>query len=507
MILHVTNDLKFLTLEKFEQEELDQLYVSLRRRIRNYRFHPLCKRGMWDGYIDFIDKGLRIPIGLWNIVNDVCVEYGFDIEIVGMEKIFELELKEEDFRTWVDDYFVDSDKKPRNYQIDAAWNIIKWKRSISELATNAGKTLIIYMVFAYLKQRGRLNRMLIVVPTANLILQTIEEFTEHSRDGEKFQFTTQPIASGTNKSKKDVDVIIGTYQSLKNLESEFFNGIDTVCIDEAHQTNTKSIKTILSHCRDANVRFGLSGTMQASDKSAEAYTIQSLLGPMVNKVSVNFLIKNKYATPVYVRMIYLDYLDHDIRKKLKMLNSRKKDFDPKKLYGIERQLVVNDEHRFKFICDYISKVTKNTLVLFSNVKDEYGKRIYEKLRDIAPEKEVFYVDGGTGEDNRDYYKKTLEEGHNKILIASFGTFSTGISINNIHNIVFVEAWKSERIIKQSIGRGMRLKEGKEIINIIDFVDDYSLPKYKNYMVRHSEERLKIYKREKFIIKKAKLKFY
>jgi type I site-specific restriction endonuclease len=101
----------------------------------------------------------------------------------------------------------------------------------------------------------------------------------------------------------------------------------------------------------------------------------------------------------------------------------------------------------------------------------------------------------------------MEEGEDKVMVASFGTFSTGISINNIHNVFFVESYKSEKIVRQSIGRGMRLMEGKERVNIIDFVDDFTRTRgNKNYLLKHSEERIKIYKDQGFPYKKYRVKF-
>jgi superfamily II DNA or RNA helicase len=167
---------------------------------------------------------------------------------------------------------------------------------------------------------------------------------------------------------------------------------------------------------------------------------------------------------------------------------------------IEKRLVVENQARFKFVCDFIAKTTKNTLVLFQNVKDSYGRRIYDYLRESTTDKNVYYVDGGTSINLRDDYIENMKVGENKILVASFNTFSTGISINNIYNIFFVESYKSEKIIRQSIGRGLRLFEGKEKVNIIDFVDDFSTGekwKNKNYLIRHSEERIKVYQEQGF----------
>jgi superfamily II DNA or RNA helicase len=202
----------------------------------------------------------------------------------------------------------------------------------------------------------------------------------------------------------------------------------------------------------------------------------------------------------------LDYLEYESREKLAELHSRRAEIEGSKLLDLEKRLVVENRGRFKYVCEFITKSTKNSLVLFSNVKDKYGRRIYDYLRENT-DKTIFYIDGSTGIDLRDDYITRMEEGEDKILVASFGTLSTGISINNIHNIFFVESYKSEKIIRQSIGRGMRLYEGKEKVNIIDFVDDFSLKKgNKNYLLKHGEERMKIYAEQGFPYKKYTVKF-
>ena len=482
----ITPDNRFIQLTDYTELELEQIRHSFKRRISNWRFHPLVKKKIWDGYISFIDKYQRIPVGLWNELNQTCQTYKFPLTIEGIDNIIDYEFDEEDFRNWVTEFFGDHPKiKPRDYQIEAAIPILKYRRSISEIATSAGKTFIIFMIFAYLYDRKKMGKFLMVVPNTNLIIQTIEDFELYNNG--KLQFTTQMIHGGTDKTKQEIDFIIGTYQSLVKRDSFFFDNVDTICIDEAHGTQASSIKKIIVNCLNTKYAFGVSGTM-LQNGSTEALTIQAYLGPLVNNISASFLTANKYATPIYVKVVMLDYLEYEAREKLEELRSRKAEIEGSKLLDIE-------------------KTTKNTLVLFSNVKDQYGRRIYDYLREHTHDKTVFYVDGSTPIELRDDYINRMEEGEDKILVASFGCFSTGISINNIHNVFFVESYKSEKIIRQSIGRGMRLMIGKEKTNIIDFVDDFSLTKgNKNYLLKHGEERMKIYKEQGFPYKVFKVKF-
>ena len=263
-----------------------------------------------------------------------------------------------------------------------------------------------------------------------------------------------------------------------------------IVVSNCHQTKTTSIKNIIGKCKDSVYRFGLSGTVQ-EDNSADFTTIVALLGPMVKSIPPKFLFKEGYATPVKFKIMVLQYTNEELKEKLYDVR-RGKQLEGSQILNLEKNVVTQHRGRFKFVTELLSKTSKNTLVLFSNVKDQYGKKLYDWLRENT-EKECFYVDGSVSKEHRDYYKKQMEEGENRILIASFTTFSTGISIKNIHNIVFTESYKSEIIVKQSIGRGMRQLEGKESFTIIDIVDDLSYRNHANYLYKHAKARLEFYK--------------
>jgi superfamily II DNA or RNA helicase len=201
----------------------------------------------------------------------------------------------------------------------------------------------------------------------------------------------------------------------------------------------------------------------------------------------------------------LDWLEPEYKDKLADLKQNNNNLEGNEVYNIERKLVIESKKRLNYVVDFITRTSKNSLVLFQSVKDEYGKHIWNLIREKTNDKEVFYVDGDTDEGLREEYKTRMASGGNKILIATYGTFSTGISINNIHNIFLVESYKSEVLIKQSLGRGMRKMEGKEKVNVIDFVDDFSSGRYQNYLMKHGEVRLQIYKKEGFEYKIFKVK--
>ena len=494
----VSEDLQWLILQDYDEEvDRKQLEITLTRKIHNHFFHPLVKKKHWDGAICFVDKRgplWRVPAGLWSEVFELGEKYKIDIEIIGLERIIDGDLTLEEFTEWCDGFFKDRKFSPRDYQIEAAWRIVKFRFSCLEIATSSGKTLIAFIVLAYLKNVLGINKFLMIVPNTTLIIQGSEDFEEYGL--KELDNCDIQLIHGGNKNKISSGLMIGTYQSLVKQEESFFDGVEAVFVDESHQSHSKSIKEVISRCRDSRYRFGLSGTL-TNRNTAEHLTIQQYLGPLTMEISPKFLFDNKYATPVAIKIVKMDWLDQNLKEKLYELRTNKGEMEGNEIFGVERKLVVSSDKRLKYIVDFIAKTSKNSLVLFQSVGEGYGKRIYEALREIQADKEVYYVDGDTDPERRDYYKTKLEEGTNKVLVASFGTLSTGVSVKNIHNIFLTESYKSEVLIKQSLGRGMRLYEGKEKVNIIDFVDDFSWKSSINYLMKHSLERIEIYKREKF----------
>jgi superfamily II DNA or RNA helicase len=507
----VSEDNNWLSLVDYSEDfERKQIEISLTKKIHNHFFHPLVKKKHWDGAICFVDKKLpvwRVPMGLWSEVYQICQKYKIEVSIEGLHKVIDQDFTLEKYTEWCNEFFKDGvggdpNKMPRDYQIETAWKIIKFKLSVSEIATSSGKTLIAFMVMAYLKEVMQVKKFLMVVPNTNLVLQGSEDFEEYGL--EKLEECEIQQIHGSNKKKISGGLMIGTYQSLVKMEPEFFDEVEAIFVDECHQSSAQSIKKVISLCKDSKWRFGLSGTL-TNKNSAEYLTIQQFLGPLIMEISPKFLFDNKYATPVSIKIVKMDWLDPEVKQKLGTLKETKTEIEGNEIFNIERKLVVNSEKRLDYVLNFILKTSKNSLVLFQSVGEGYGKRLYEGIRERVSDREAYYIDGDTEPTKREIFLNRMEEGTNRVLVASFGTLSTGISIKNIHNIFLTESYKSEVLIKQSLGRGMRLFEGKEKVNIIDFVDDFSCGGKDNYLLKHCKERIEIYKKEHFDYKIYEIK--
>ncbi len=230
MIFSLSQDKRWLILEQATQIEIEQLNISLTKRIQNWRFHPLVKKGIWDGYFTFFRQDKYVQSGLWREVYDIAKQFEYPIQLKNISVIFDNNITYETFKEWADNFFKDNHIKPRDYQLETAFKIIKYRKCMAELATSAGKTLILFIVFAYLKEHGLAKNFLMIVPNVSLVIQATEDFIEYNHRN-RVKYKIQQIYAG-QKIKDDVDFVIGTYQSLVKKKEDYFDMFDAVAVDE-----------------------------------------------------------------------------------------------------------------------------------------------------------------------------------------------------------------------------------------------------------------------------------
>ena len=360
----LSEDQQWLVLTQSPDEvEKKQIEISLTKKIHNHFFNPLVKKKIWDGNVCFVEKKghfWRVPIGLWREVMQIGEEYKIQIEIDGLENIINQELTLEKFTEWADSFFEDVRFKPRDYQIETAWKLIKYRYSVSEVATSSGKTLISFMIFAYLKSHGLIRKYMMIAPNTNLVIQASEDFDDYGL--EKLGVKIQQIGAG-NKLRPGCDLVIGTFQSLVKQEPEFFDEVDCVFVDEAHHTNSMSIKKIVSNCMHSKWRYGLTGTLTKRG-TADYLTIQQFLGPLVVEIPPSFLFDNNYATPIHIKVVVLDWLDPEYKEKLADLKLNHGNVEGTEIYNIERKMVVESRKRLNYVVDFIL-FAKNIKLFFT----------------------------------------------------------------------------------------------------------------------------------------------
>jgi superfamily II DNA or RNA helicase len=170
-------------------------------------------------------------------------------------------------------------------------------------------------------------------------------------------------------------------------------------------------------------------------------------------------------------------------------------------YQDEMKYLISHEGRNRFIKNLTLSLNGNVLLLFQYV-DDHGKLLYNSILDEAKDRKVFFIHGGVKGDERDSVRAIVEKETDAIIVASYGTFSTGVNIRNLHSVVFASPSKSKIRNLQSIGRALRTSETKDSAVLYDIADDLTHKKRMNFTLKHLVERIKIYNDEKF-----KFKFY
>ena len=483
-------------------DEVDQVRLSFTKKINSWF---IIKKKNPDANVDeaFMNHLGIIPVGLWMELVNVCVEYGYYLCFSDdfNQSITNETVNENSYKEYIESLFVNKDFQPRDYQYNAVYSMLKYNNCCVEISTSGGKTLMSYMLFRYMKDVMGVKHILFVTPKTNLTTQSVDKFIAYDEyNGKEHDWTYGEIhADAKKKSSYDDNIVFGNYQSLVKKKADFFEQFECVIVDEAHHAQNTSCRTILKRCVNAKYKIGMTGTFPKNG-SYDSFVLQSYIGPVVYRLTSSELINEKQAaTPVHVNVIEMRYLDDERLTALYNLRNVSKSDDPTiggKILEAEKSVARNDKRRLSFICNMISKVTKNSLVIFTDVQNEYGRSVYNHLRENTS-KTVYYIDGGTSTNIREQIKESMENDleQNTIIVASIGCFSEGIDICNMWNIFLVESTKSDNIMAQLLGRGMRMFDGKDKTVLVDFVDDfrYGTGFYRdNYLYKHGKERIDIY---------------
>ena len=368
-------------------------------------------------------------------------------------------------------HFMDkiSNIKPRTYQYKAVYEAIKYNRKLLLSPTGSGKSLMIYAIVRYYAATAK--KILIVVPTTSLVEQMVNDFVSYGWNADDF---IHKIYSGKDKVT-DKNIIISTWQSIYKFPKRYFDDIDCVIGDEAHLFKSKSLTGIMTKLHNAKYRFGFTGTLDGS--KTHKWVLEGLFGECEQVTKTDDLIKDGYLSKFRIKVLLCKHAPQHFES-----------------YHDEMEYLVEHKGRNNLIKNLVNDLEGNTLVLFNYV-EKHGEPLYELINStIDPERKLFFVHGGTDVEDREEVRQITETESNAIIVASYGTFSTGINIKRLHNIVFASPSKSRIRNLQSIGRVLRKGEGKDIATLYDIADDIG---GQNYTLKHLNERVNIYNDENF----------
>ena len=459
------------------QREISEFFTFY---VPGYKFMPAFRNRMWDGKIRlFSQKTKEIYFGLYPYVKAFAEERGYTI-VCG--KGVDIDNKEN--RDTVKHFCNSLGQKfeTRDYQIDAVYYSLKRDRALLLSPTASGKSFIIYSLIRYythlIKEQTN-YKCLLIVPTTSLVEQMYTDFESYGWNVKK---NCHRLYSGYS-NQTDKKVLISTWQSLYKLPKSYFEQFGCVFGDEAHLFKSKSLTEIMTKLIDCKYRIGLTGTLDGAH--THKLVLEGLFGAVNKVTTTKKLMDKKQLSNLAVRCLILKHSEANA----KMVASGK--------YQDEIDHLVSSKPRNNFIKNLALKIKGNTLILFQLV-EKHGKGLYELIKNKSgKDREVFFVYGGVDAEQREKVREIAEKSNNAIIVASYGTFSTGINIRNLHNIIFASPSKSRIRNLQSIGRGLRLGDNKVNATLYDIADDLQYKSKENFTLKHFQERINIYTEEEF----------
>ncbi len=450
------------------------------------RFNP--KMRFWDGYVRLFNlQSKKFYMGLAPRLIEFCKDRKY--EIIFDSKIAECLRTEITYEECVE--FVNGLRNKnierREYQDKAIYHAIKHKRAAIIAPTGSGKSFIIYAVLRWLLNDIQ-GKAIIIVPSTGLVDQMYHDFKSYG--------CLEPIhLIMAGKPKNSIErVYISTWQSIYNLDSEYFEQFDAVFVDELHllgvdekkfpvidkKTGKKvdkkrSIINVVEMCKNAYWRIGCTGTLQGTDIHASQAV--ALFGEIIRASTTKNLIDTGYLSNIIIQTYIMKYPEN-ISKQIDKLE-----------YEKNVEFIENLKNpRNLYILDLSINLTGNVLIVFAHIN--HGL-FFRDMLTANSNKNILYIDGLIDAEKRTEIRGIMEKRNDCVLVGSSQTISTGMNIKNLQHVVFASTTKSEIRTLQTIGRALRLHDEKDVATIHDICDNVKYP------MRHYESRLEFYVRERF----------
>ena len=439
------------------------------------KFMPQYRGRNWNGEIHLYDmRSKQIYVGLLDKVVNFCEQYGYTYKFED-NKFYGQPFEVNDMISYegVKDYMQSiCTHSPRDYQIEGVYDALRHNRKLLISPTASGKSLMIYSIVRYYESKGQ--KILLVVPTTSLVEQMYKDFEDYGWDAASY---CHKIYSGKEKTN-EFPVTITTWQSVYKLDRSFFEDYGVIIGDEAHLFKSKSLIEIMTKLHHAKYRFGFTGTLDGTQ--THKWVLEGLFGPSYKVTRTDELMQQGHLSQLDIQCLVLKH-------------------PPQKFetYEDEIQYLISHEQRNKFITNLTLDLKGNSLLLFSRV-EAHGAVLFDLINtNKRGDRKVFFIHGGVDTEERELVREITERENSAIIVASYGTFSTGINIRNLHNVIFASPSKSRVRNLQSIGRVLRKGKNKTKAVLYDISDDCTCNSRKNYTLNHLIERIKIYNEENF----------
>lgn len=421
-----------------------------RARPKNYKHMPKYKAGHWDGYVSLMTSMTQFPTGLLDVVVDALKDKGYNpilkqstsesqnVPVVGSADLNGIIL--------------------RDYQVTAAQQLLHATRGVARMATNSGKTEVMAVLT---KAIG--NRTLVVLHRKELMYQTATRF--HDRLGVAVGMIGDGIFDPQN-------ITVAMIQTLHGRMSDFQSHIAAnklLMIDECHHLSSNTMMDVLYNI-PGRYRFGFSGTPLTYDDLNDM-KLMAITGRVVCDVSNRHLIGGGYSAHPVVEIHIIEDTDVDVYE-----------LPYQEAYT---QLIVMHDYRNDVIADISNRADGVVLILVDRL--DHGTQLCKRMPNAV------FVHGG---DTTEYRQEVLANMASVpgVYIAT-SIFNEGVDVPSVDTVILAAGGKSHITLLQRIGRGLRRKEGENILRVHDFLDDTN-----HHLLSHSKARLDVYEQEGFDIR-------
>lgn len=452
----------------------------------NYKWDKRYKLGYWDGTISPLNlKDRTIPVGLIPRVKRYLEEQRITYQdnTLSSEKI---DLTDEQIRQFFEQH---GPFTPHEPQIKALQHCLSEARNIILAPTSLGKSYIIHALNVWHTKKNR--NVLILVHRANLVLQLQSNFVDEYLS-EKY-YSTSTIYDGKTV---DSQVLITTWQSVKDLDSDWFNQFDVIIGDEIHRHKAKVITEIFNKADQVQYRHGFTATLD-NDSDADAMVLEGIYGPPVQVTTLEQQIQDKISVTCDVFVVVLKYGSRHCKKLHQLIDIEKKAGKEHPDFVVESNFLENFNERTGIIANIATSLKGNTLVAYKKI--EHGNQIFQAINDRT-NITTYLINSKVPKSKRFDIQKNIEKLENSISVVSFGTFAEGINIPNLNNLVIGSQLKSSITVPQLIGRMIRQSFGKHKANIIEICDDLTYNGKQNIFLKHFKKRMEFYMRNRFKVK-------
>lgn len=469
------------------EDILAELYSKFSEFTPGYIFNPRYKMHIWDGKIHEISpKTGAMPIGLLTDCISYLKEKGYTYSFDNMGSIID-ETIDSYIKASLHENMKFAPYPIRDYQEQAVYQALKYKKGILLSCTSSGKSLMIFNILKTLITKKNVKKAMLIVPNITLVTQIFSDFKDYGWQNIEDEVT---MLYGENKYNTNfrLPVLITTWQSIQKKEKVFFEDYDAVIVDEAHQSKSDVLSKILKSCINARYKIGTTGTLP-TDK-CEQLQIKAVLGNVLFELRSKDLIERGLLTKITIGNILLKYPIEFIKKHKNLTY-------PEEVRYVEEY---PDRNKALDLIINHSKPEYNILLLVNH--NEHLKNLKEWLNNNYPNRKVSIINGSVKAKEREVIRTGIENEDGTILLATFGTMSTGVNIPKLHEVILYSNSKSKIKVLQSIGRGLRKHNSKSHVILYDIIDDlsYTTPRgklKKNYLLEHWEERKKYYVEQEF----------